>query len=296
MAKYLIAIIFIVLLTGAGYYAYDKNANGKGDPLNTVSYVCLEGKTIQAAYYETEVDLVLSDGRAMTLAQAISGSGARYATPDEALVFWNKGNEAFMTEGNPDNQTYKNCGEGAPTAAATNSFTNASSTFSVQYPMGWQADDQYQYTGVSAEKPIAGVKFTVPTTLTTGTNLSADSYVSIETLPRATSCVADIYVLDTVTPENITANGKTYSHVMVGGAGAGNLYEEHVYAIPGSSPCTAVRYMIHSTQVANYPEGTVTEFDKTALIAEMDKIRDAVTLTTAPAAQMSTSTGTTTNP
>ena len=43
----------------------------------------------------------------MTLPQAISASGARYANSDESFVFWNKGDTAFIQEG--ENYTYENC-------------------------------------------------------------------------------------------------------------------------------------------------------------------------------------------
>jgi len=39
--------------------------------------------------------------------QAISASGARYANTDESIVFWNKGDTAFIQEG--DVTTYENC-------------------------------------------------------------------------------------------------------------------------------------------------------------------------------------------
>lgn len=280
MAKYIVGIIFIVLVTGAGYYFWKMKGDTK-TPLNTVTYVCSESKTITAKYYEDSVDLALSDGRSFSLPHAVSADGARYANPDEAVVFWNKGNGAFITEGgNPDNMTFKNCGEGAPTAPQANVFTNASSTFSVQYPDGWSPDSSYQYTGVSAAKPISGVKFVIPGTMATGTNLSSDTYVSVEQLPRATSCVGDIYIKDNVKPSAIDANGHSYSLASTTGAGAGNRYEEWVYAIPGSMPCTAVRYWIHYGVFENYPQdGSVKEFDRAALLAEFDKIRDSVTVT-----------------
>jgi membrane-bound inhibitor of C-type lysozyme len=294
MAKYVIGIIFIVLLTGAGYYFW--MGGGKKEPLNTISYVCLDNKTVEAKYYQDSVDLTLSDGRMISLPQAIAASGARYANSDESVVFWNKGNEAFITEGDPNNPTFRNCGEGAPTAAPVTTYTNASSTWSVQYGEGWTVDEAFQYTGVSAAKPISGVKFTIPQALANGTNLSADSYVSVEWLPRATSCVADIYVLDNVKAETVDLNGKTYSRVSVTGAAAGNRYEETVHAVPNSTPCTAVRYYIHSTEIGNYPEGTVTEFDKAALLAEMDKIRDSLTFTTPAETPGTTDQATTTTP
>jgi membrane-bound inhibitor of C-type lysozyme len=38
----------------------------------------------------------------------LSGSGARYANSDETFVFWNKGDTAFITEGN-GKETYSGC-------------------------------------------------------------------------------------------------------------------------------------------------------------------------------------------
>jgi putative hemolysin len=64
-------------------------------------YACDAGKTIDALYVngaQSSVSLALSDGRKLSLPQAISASGARYATSDESIVFWNKGNTAFIEE------------------------------------------------------------------------------------------------------------------------------------------------------------------------------------------------------
>jgi membrane-bound inhibitor of C-type lysozyme len=41
------------------------------------------------------------------LPQAPSASGARYANGDESIVFWNKGNTAFIEEGG--RTTYQGC-------------------------------------------------------------------------------------------------------------------------------------------------------------------------------------------
>jgi hypothetical protein len=111
-----------------------------------------------------------------------------------------------------------------------------------------------------------------------GTNLSADSYVSVEELPNATSCTASLFLNDTVKTSTTTDNGTDYSFAQGADAGAGNLYTEMVYAIPGSSPCTAVRYFIHSTQLANYPAGTRVAFDQNALVAQFDQIRRTLIL------------------
>lgn len=78
-------------------------------PVATATFVCADKKSIVAEFYPDEVSLTLSDGRALSLPQVISGSGARYANNDESIVFWNKGNTAFLTEGSDEAMTYKDC-------------------------------------------------------------------------------------------------------------------------------------------------------------------------------------------
>ncbi|HVN26698.1 MAG TPA: MliC family protein [Candidatus Paceibacterota bacterium] len=83
-------------------------------PAATAVFTCAGGKTIAAAFYDGSstpstdpskppipggsVKLELSDGRTMTLPQAVSADGARYANADESVVFWNVGDTATMTE------------------------------------------------------------------------------------------------------------------------------------------------------------------------------------------------------
>lgn len=78
-------------------------------PTAEAKFACAGDKTIDAVFYSDSVELKLSDGRSLTLPQTISGSGARYADADDSVVFWNKGDTAFITEGNDDNQTYSDC-------------------------------------------------------------------------------------------------------------------------------------------------------------------------------------------
>jgi len=90
--------------------------------ISEVNYICDDDKTIEASFYEGEsvlvepgempvptgsVKIVLSDGRNFDLPQTISASGIRYANEDESLIFWSKGNNAFILE--QDEETYKNC-------------------------------------------------------------------------------------------------------------------------------------------------------------------------------------------
>ena len=73
-------------------------------------FACDGGKKIDATFVNTgkgSVRLALSDGRSLTLPQTRSGSGARYANKNESIVFWNKGDTAFIDEGGK--VTYENC-------------------------------------------------------------------------------------------------------------------------------------------------------------------------------------------
>lgn len=81
------------------------------DPISQVKYACADDKSIEATYYPDKVELMLSDGREMTLPQTISGSGIRYADADESFVFWSKGNTAFATEDDPNTPTFADCVE-----------------------------------------------------------------------------------------------------------------------------------------------------------------------------------------
>ncbi len=78
--------------------------------VKAVTFQCADGKSIQATFYPQKdefVDLVLSDGRTLQLPHAVSASGARYANSDESIVFWNKGDSAFITENNQE--TFSGC-------------------------------------------------------------------------------------------------------------------------------------------------------------------------------------------
>ncbi|MCC7039992.1 MAG: MliC family protein [Burkholderiales bacterium] len=73
-------------------------------------FTCVGGKSIDATFINTgnrRVRLTLPDGRKMTLPQAVAADGARYANTQETVVFWNKGNTAFMQENGQT--TYAEC-------------------------------------------------------------------------------------------------------------------------------------------------------------------------------------------
>jgi len=158
-------------------------------------------------------------------------------------------------------------------------LTYASTTLgvSLKYPRDFTVDTTYAYTGFP-KKPISGVKFTIPDSMATGTNLASDTGISVEQLPRAKNCTGDIYIVDNVRPVEMTVGSTTYSVATTSGVGAGNFYEEMVYAISGSQPCTALRYFIHSLNIGNFEPGAVREFDRAALLTAFDKIRQSLVI------------------
>lgn len=165
------------------------------------------------------------------------------------------------------------------TLADTNptlTYTDSEAGFSLNYPNDFTIDQSYTYQELGPGKEIGGVKFTIPASLKSGTNLGSDSYISVEEIPQTQNCNAGLF-LDQQGGfsgvQTVTDNGTTYSVASTTGAGAGNRYFETIYSIPGTSPCFAVRYFIHYGVIENYPPGSTKEFDQSALLANFDAIR-----------------------
>lgn len=91
----------------------------------TATYSCDKGRTITAAFYDGPtpkepaageppvptglVKISFDGGPSITLPQAISADGSRYAKADESLVFWNKGNTVLIMRGGSMDLDYTNC-------------------------------------------------------------------------------------------------------------------------------------------------------------------------------------------
>jgi membrane-bound inhibitor of C-type lysozyme len=283
-----VVVLIILALIAVGlsrWYPSTPNA-ATGTLIQTVSYACSDNKSITASYYQGEskpasgdqppvpggsVALTLSDGRQMTLPQTISADGTRYAPADESLVFWSKGRTATITEGTQPTYTciqLANDPGGLPQA-----FESGSQGFSLRYPSGYAADDGYKYQALGPGKEIYGTRFTIDPAIATGTNLSPDSYLSVEEIPQASDCSAALFVQPGAEVTGLSDGDLTYSYASTTDAGAGNRYEEEIYAMPGTNPCVAVRYFIHYAAIENYPEGSVQEFDRTKLLDQFDAMR-----------------------
>lgn len=128
----ILIIITILLIVAAGGTSSlpstgSQSSTASGTAQTVVAdYTCNGGKTINATYSNAtsatttgnSVQLVLSDGRQMTLRQTMSADGARYSNGDplvakgqpgaETFVFWSKGNGAIVEE-NGTSSNYTNC-------------------------------------------------------------------------------------------------------------------------------------------------------------------------------------------
>jgi membrane-bound inhibitor of C-type lysozyme len=292
--KVLIFILIIILLViGVLYF---KNSPAPTSAGISAYYSCNEGKFINATFYNGEpgtskdantpptpkgkVSLKLSDGREMTLPQTLSASGVRFANADESFVFWNKGNGALVLENNNE-KSYIGCIETAANPGTLpNVYSNSEMGVSIRYPEGFSVNEKYIYGNLGPHKEIYGTKLTIDPNIATSTNLAMDTYISIESIPQVSTCDAALFLDPQISKKSISLQeGKNiYSVSSSTGAGAGNRYEEEVYAIPGTNPCIAVRYYIHYGAFENYPEGSVRPFDREALISIFDSIRQTLKL------------------
>lgn len=282
--KIALGIIAVFLILFVCVFVLWKWTNiGRPPLLGQGFFVCDGNKTIDARFYADRVFVTMSDGRKMKLPQGVAASGARYVNKDESVVFWNKGDTAFVTEGLPAVQTFFNCEIVKPGEEPHTTYASTTLGVSIRYPRSFILHPSYHYDQFGEKKLINGFKFTIPSSVATGTNLSSfDTGISIETLPRAKNCTADIFIPDDVRASLAVEDGVTYSVATSTGVAAGNRYEEIVYAFSSSTPCIAVRYLIHTTAIENYEPGSVRVFDRTTLVHTFDSIRRSVVLRQIP--------------
>lgn len=313
MKKILLIIALVIIIASGALYLFlrfdifavpgeevsvEEPNSPAPEMVGSATYMCRGDMGIGAIFYETpsnnapavpgqppvptgSVSLALPSGEVLALSQTISADGARYANAGESFIFWSKGNGAIVLENNEE-KTYVNCIAVKPESAEANLpgvYANGSLGFSLRLPSisasgtdGYTVDESFK-NQLSPDKIIYGVKFTIPLANATGTNLSRDSYLSVEQIPNTDSCTADIFFDGTHGSSTLQDGDTTYSYATSSNAGAGNRYEEFVYALPGTNPCVAVRYMVHYSVFENYPEGAVKEFDFPSVIKEFDTIR-----------------------
>jgi membrane-bound inhibitor of C-type lysozyme len=107
----LVAVVLFVLVYYYGFYLGRQVGITKilGTKTNDVVFLCEGNISIHAVFYERGVKIGLPKEPETFLLQNISASGARFANTDESLVFWNKGNGAFIMRNNETDANFNNC-------------------------------------------------------------------------------------------------------------------------------------------------------------------------------------------
>lgn len=159
-------------------------------------------------------------------------------------------------------------------------YSNLDTGVTVRYPDAFSVDSAYVYDGLGKQKRIAGVAFTIPKSVLEGTNLSADTKVSVEVIPNVPRCSARMFIRDLKKIKPLLDGENSYSFGYTKEQTAGHIYEEDIFAIPESSPCVAVRYFIHSKDIGGYVAGSVKEFDRNDLLTAFDVVRSSLSMVT----------------
>jgi len=275
-------ILLAIVIIGVWYFNRSEEPEETHLTLvNEVQYLCKDGKSIEAGYFKgepvsTELDemptpsgearILLSDKRELKLPQTISASGIRYANEDDSIVFWSKGNGAFLLE--DDLETYSGCiAISEDSGGLANIYLDDENGYLIRYPSDYETDTDHE---------IKGVKFIPSETFFDGTNLSKESTgLYIEIIPNREDCNAKLFLEEGMTEEKMVGDYSFGSRIE---GAVGHRYEEQVWAIGTGKSCLAIRYMIHYTIIENYPEGSIKEFDKQELIREFDKIRESLVI------------------
>jgi len=279
----IIGLIIVILVLGAlGVHAYRAaHQNQQGAVVATASYLCRDGKSIDASYTAKNVTLTLSDTRAFVLPQVMSGSGTRYESGP--TVFVTKGDNAFLEESGT--QTYVDCvANGSPTTTATNGmkqFTDSGGTFTFMYPstvsvtgggIGYSQDWMLNATtsGLVLAKALLDGSFQPHTNfgdakLTVGTSADPSAVATCLTYnPSGGPATAST---------KQTINGTTYTVMHANDAAAGNRYDTTSYRTVRNNQCYVIEYTIHYGNIQNYDASSgVKEFNEAAISKVMDGI------------------------
>lgn len=171
---------------------------------------------------------------------------------------------------------YKRPGAGGISEVSTTTpptlvYTHENPSFEVSYPRDFSVRESHVYQELGPGKDIPGVAFVIPAAFVEESNLASDSYISVEWKPGA-SCSMTAFLGDPATSTRVSDAGIPWEVASTTGAAAGNRYEETVFL----KGCTAVRYFIHYGVIENYPQGSVREFDRDAVMRSFDAIRQSL--------------------
>ena len=103
--------------------------------------------------------------------------------------------------------------------------------------------------------------------------------VSVQTVTSEQECLsANMPEGSTGFNDTQTINGVIFHKTTGMGAGAGNFYESKTYRTLRNSMCYEISETIHTSNIANYDPGTVSEVDKNAVWTKLDEVLSTFTL------------------
>lgn len=264
----ILGVILIIVAAGGWIFLSESAKDHKSqETLHKAVFVCAGGKSIRATFLSHSVQLALSDGRKLNLDRAVSASGARYADSDESVVFWNKGNTAFVTEG--DSTTFSHCVvKGEDDLVNLKLFEDNDSSFVFRYPRAFQkyrasVADTSGWSYASTEKGKLAVQLKLDSSFQPKTNFSeATLSVGWSEHPKALSKCLESPVGRIIKSDTLVQNKTQFVRSKYAEAGAGNFYQVIQYRTLKNNRCYSIEEMVHSTNIHNYPpERGITEFD-----------------------------------
>lgn len=157
--------------------------------------------------------------------------------------------------------------------------TNEDPAFSVSYPEAFEFSvgaPAGREAGFWSELSEAGGE-TFATLTLPGTFMPESNFSEARIMFGASDQAAAVEDCSTYTgnraeTEDAQIQDQPFTRIETADAGAGNFYETVSYRIVHNDACFAIEYVIHSTNINNYPEGTVEEFDKEEVVRLLEEV------------------------
>lgn len=281
----LLIILGLFILTLIALFYVEKNLKNNSvvevtiPETTNVIYYCQEGE-LRAVYEKNDVIVAFPDKRILTLNQSVSADGARYESGQ--IVFWGKGDNAFVTEN--DKTTFSNCvtGEKIKGDNGLTTYINSSKLFSFIYPTDFNL-----YGGDVGYTPDwrvngnnSGILFNIVAiskSYMPNTNFSDGKFtVGVSADPEAVKNCLKIENGAKIESGKVAFGGKNFTKIVSVDAGAGNFYDTTSYRTINDGQCYAIEYTIHSTNIGNHsPDQGIKEFDKAKITSVLEGIAES---------------------
>jgi len=150
-------------------------------------------------------------------------------------------------------------------------YTDASFKFTIVHPVSaLMQTSGFEGYLPTTQTPVVG--FALPESLFAGTNLGdAGVYIGATSSPRVVATCTNPSSADGETlVGDMVVDGAAFKITISTGVGAGNIYDATSYRTVREGTCFEVVELLHSSNIANYTPGTVTQFDRQKISAMLD--------------------------